>query len=281
MQRRFKGVICCGENVSFPQSVVYEGTEYPVLASSAVTTGEYLLALLDTAGDPMSVSAITIRPNQFGTKETQSRHRRIYEREPVVRMTYLRTDLSLKVPGYLDPRTMRLVGLHLRTIEGPVYVPLKHSPYNRFQPKLEGDGYVMATNKYVTSEMESVFNIQLTATIEQPGTMVVKGMPVNIVGVVFEGDINYSPSLYYGVASCPTEIALLNLDTNNYEEVDSIIIYNGRPYSVKPYPLSATTLVIAFSGKPRESHPHFAMLVSDSMESVLPTSQLMPFSFKE
>lgn len=281
MQRRFKGVLCCAENVSFPLSAVYEGTEYPVVTRSDVTSGEYLLAFLDTAGDVISITPISIRPNQFGDGTELSRHGRVGKDEPIIRMTYLRTDCSLKVPAYLDPKTLRLAGMHLRTTEGTVYVPLKSSPYNKFQRSLHLHGFVMATNGAVESKMGSVFNIRLQATIDHDSTMVVKGMPINIVGVVFEGDVNYTPSLYKRAAAIPTEIVLLNLDTNNYEEIGSQFVYNGRNYVVKAFPNPAPTLVIAFEGKPREAAPAFGMMITDKAETVFAVDQLEQYSFKE
>lgn len=281
MQRRFKGVLCCAENVSFPATVVYEGMEYPVVATTDATGGEYLLAFLDTAGDPVSVVPVNIKPSQIGNALTQSKHGRIGSNEPIVRMTFLRTDHSLRVPAYLDPKSMRLAGMHLRTTEGTVYVPLKRSPYNKFQRSLHTHGYVMATNQCVESEMGSIFNIQLHATIDASRTLVVKGMPVNITGVVFEGDIDYSPSLYKGIAAVPTEIALLNLDTNNYEEVGSLFTYNGRQYAIKSQSSTVPTLVIAFDGHPRNSNAVFAMVSTEKADTVISTDHLEKYSFKE
>lgn len=281
MQKRFKGVICSAENVCFPASIVYEGVEYPVVCLADITVGDYLLAFLDTTGDPTEILPVYIKAPLTTNVSDKSRYGRIDANEPVVRMTYLRTDSSLKVPAYLDPKTMRLVGMHLRTTTGTVYIPLKSSQYNKFQRSLHSHGFVMATNQCVESVIGSVFNIQLHATIDAARTMVVKGMPVNIVGVVFEGDVEYTPSLHGGVIPNPAEISLLNLDTDNYEEAGSVLEYGDRSYIVKAKPSVANSLVIAFDGKPRTAKPLFGILTTPTDESVIELTRLKQFTLKD
>lgn len=278
MQKRFKGVICSAENVCFPLTLTYDGVEYPVVTQSQVTDGDYLVAFLDTDGTPSVVKPVTIKPKFCGDEPNNQRRKRIGD-EPLIRVTHLRTDLTQQIPPYLDPASMYMAGMYLRTPEGVVYIPLKYTPYCKFMlGGITERTYVMRTKRTVESEMGNTFNLDLTAVVDPKGNLKVDGLPVNIIGIVFTGPVNFTPSMFVNLAKQPAAIAFHNLDSDEYEEVGSIAKYNGRDYIVTTPLNGPPILIIATNGKARETDAAFCTLINGKHITVLPTPELAPYS---
>lgn len=239
MKEQFKGVICCGENISFPATVSYHGADYPVVTAPCPTGGLYLLAILDTAGDVVDVTPVHIPETKVIDKPLRSKpwfEDRISPDEPKFFFTVnAQQKHGRPIPFWFGRKWVRLTGYRIKTPDGLVYVPFEDDVRLSFKsvPDSRFADMTLRTPKTILSTGGNKYDLDVRGIIRNR-TLEIGAFPPMVESLVFTSEIEDTPGLIR-VSDDVDRICLIDLSEGNEITEKSIdVAYNGKPYKTSP-----------------------------------------------
>jgi len=239
MQDAIVGVLCCGENISFPATVNYQGVDYPVVTKPCPEGGMHLLAILDSAGDVIDASPVHIPGSPVLTKPLSTKawfEDRISPDEPELFFTVnAQQKHGRPIPFWFGSKWVRLTGYRIKTPDGLVYVPFDDDIRLSFKPIPDSRFADMAlrTPKTIMSKGGNKYELDVKGFIRNR-TMEIGSFPPMVESLVFTSEIEDTPSLVR-VADDVDRICLIDLSEGTAITDKTIdVIYNGKQYKTSP-----------------------------------------------
>lgn len=239
MQDTIVGVLCCGENISFPATVNYQGVDYPVVTTPCSEGGMHLLAMLDSAGDVVDVTPVHVPGRPSPVREIRTKtwfEERISPDEPKFFFTVnVHNKNARPIPFWFDRKWVRLTGYRIKTPDGLVYVPFDNDVRLSFKPVLDSRYADMAlqTSKTILSTGGNKYELDVRGVIRNR-VMEIGSFPPMVESLVFTSEIEDTPSLIR-VSDDVDRICLIDLSQGNEITEKTIdVIYNGKQYKTSP-----------------------------------------------